>query len=179
MSELNKKNINYGGLNRFLQNLRSHDLSGLATKDYVDNGLVSKANKVDITIPVDMQTKTVDWTVLNSIETGIYRVQFVVNSTGQTMIMQQGWATVSNNTGNIVQTIIFTPVSPAASGSPISVHNRVSQNGTTWFDYEFNLGVINDSNSSLESTYSSSKIDSLISALETRIAALEGNTTGN
>ena len=178
MSELNKKNINYSGLNHFLQNLRSHDLAGLATEYYVDDELVSKANKVDINIPVDMQTKTIDWTVLNSIETGIYRVQFVVNSMGQTMIMQQGWATVSNNMGDIVQTIIYTPVAPSASGSPISVHNRVSRKNATWFDYDFNIGVINDNNSSSESTYSSSKIDSLISTLEARIAALEGNTTG-
>lgn len=41
MSELNKKNINYGGLNRFLQNLRSHDLSGLATEEYVDDAIGS------------------------------------------------------------------------------------------------------------------------------------------
>ena len=179
MSELNKKNINYSGLNRFLQNLRSHDLSGLATEEYVDTEVTLLANRVDITIPVDMQTQTINWTVLNSVQTGIYRVQFAVNATGQTLIMQQGWATVSNNMGDIVQTIIYTPVLPSAFGSPISVHNRVSRNNTTWFDYEFNLGVINDNNSSSESTYSSSKIDSLISALETRIAALEGNTTGN
>lgn len=67
MSELNKKNINYSGLNRFLQNLRSHDLSGLATEEYVDTEVTLLANRVDITIPVDMQTQTINWTVLNSV----------------------------------------------------------------------------------------------------------------
>lgn len=39
MSDLNKKNINYGALNRFYQNLKSHDLSGLATEQYVDDAI--------------------------------------------------------------------------------------------------------------------------------------------
>jgi hypothetical protein len=94
---------------------------------------------------------------------------------GQSITMLEGWATVTNSMGTIAQTLVLTQMIPSASGSPLTIHNRVSiNNGTTWNDYEFNLGVINDSHSSTESTYSSNKIESLISALDQRLTAIGG-----
>ena len=48
MSELNKKNINYGALNRFYQDLKSHDLSDL--NDKIDNINVKPIDNVE-TLP--------------------------------------------------------------------------------------------------------------------------------
>lgn len=125
-----------------------------------------------------MATQATDWTVLNTAPEGIYRVKVVADMMGTSVTMLEGWATVTNSMGTIAQTLVLTQMIPNAQGSPLTIHNRVSANGgTAWADYEFNLGVINDNNSSSESTYSSSKINSLISALEARINVLEGNTT--
>lgn len=159
--------------------------SGWNTENYYDNTLnhlvtevAGKANKVDFVIPINMQTQVADWTVLNTAAEGIYRVKVAADMMGTSVTMLEGWATVTNSMGTIAQTLVLTQMIPNAQGSPLTIHNRVSANsGTTWADYEFNLGVINDNNSSSESTYSSSKINSLISALEARINVLEGNTT--
>lgn len=143
--------------------------------DDIQDVVNEKANKVDFVIPVNIQTQVTDWTVLNNAAEGIYRVKVVADMMGTSVTMLEGWATVTNSMGTIAQTLVLTQMIPSAQGSPLTIHNRVSvDNGTTWNDYEFNLGVINDSHSSTESTYSSNKIESLISALDARLTAMGG-----
>lgn len=175
MSELNKKNIKYGGLNRFLQNLRSHDLAGLATEYYVDNELVSKANKVDYVVQLNPSTLQYDCTSLNSAtETGVYRISIEGDMMGTVMKMGAGELFVSNTPPTIIQSILIT------GDDSITLHIRKSTNsGSSWTDSDITVPSINDgATTSTTETYSITKINSLISALETRIAALEGNTTG-
>lgn len=162
MSEINKKNINYGALNRFLQNLRSHDLSALA----------SKANKVDYVIQINPMTQQYDWTSLNSVtETGVYRISVEVNMMDTVMKMGAGNLFVQNTGIALVQTILI------SGNDSIASHVRTSSNGgTSWVDSDTTIPSINDSaTSSTTETYSVTKINSLISSLEARIAALEGN----
>ena len=77
---------------------------------------------------------------------------------------------VSNTAPTIIQSILI------PGDKSISLHVRKSTNsGSSWTDSNIAVPSINDSaTTSTTETYSVTKINSLISALETRIAALEG-----
>ena len=145
---------------------------------YVDNtwekigstriDLSEYAKKLDYFIPLNMQTKEIDWTVLNSAVNGVYRVAIGIEMAGQRMIMQQGVMTNVLTGNKRTQTIVVTPLEPSAQGSPLQVHYRVTNtSGTQWYDYDYNIGIINDGVLSNPSTatdkvYSRAKVDDLL-----------------
>ena len=145
---------------------------------YVDNtwekvgstriDLSEYAKKLDYFIPLNMQTQEIDWTVLNSAVNGVYRVAIGIEMAGQRMIMQQGVMTNVLTGNKRTQTIVVTPLEPSAQGSPLQVHYRVTNtSGTQWYDYDYNIGIINDGVLSNPSTatdkvYSRAKVDDLL-----------------
>ena len=145
---------------------------------YVDNtwekigstriDLSEYAKKLDYFIPINMQTQEIDWTVLNSAVNGVYRVAIGIEMAGQRMIMQQGVMTNVLTGNKRTQTIVVTPLEPSAQGSPLQVHYRVTdKTGTKWYDYDYNIGIINDGVLSNPSTatdkvYSRAKVDDLL-----------------
>ena len=145
---------------------------------YVDNAwekvgstridLSEYAKKLDYFIPLNMQTHETDWTVLNSAVNGVYRVAIGIEMAGQRMIVQQGVMTNVLNGNKRTQTIVVTPLEPSAQGSPLQVHYRVTDKaGTQWYDYDYNIGIINDGVLSNPSTatdkaYSRAKVDDLL-----------------
>lgn len=146
----------------------------VATQDVVNNlsvELSTKANKVDYVVQLNPMTQQYDWTSLNSVtETGAYRISIEVNMTGTVMKMGTGDLFVSNTAPTIIQSILI------PGDDSISLHVRKSTNsGSSWTDSDIAVPSINDgATTSTTETYSVTKINSLISALETRIAALEG-----
>lgn len=146
----------------------------VATEDVVNNlsdELASKANKVDYVVQLNPMTQQYDWTSLNSVtETGAYRISIEVNMTGTVMKMGTGDLFVSNTAPTIIQSILI------PGDDSISLHVRKSTNsGSSWTDSNIVVPSINDgATTSTTETYSVTKINSLISALNTRIAALEG-----
>ena len=146
----------------------------VATEDVVNNlsdELASKANKVDYVVQLNPTTQQYDWTSLNSVtETGVYRISIEVNMTGTVMKMGTCELFVSNTAPTIIQSILI------PGDDSISLHVRKSTNsGSSWTDSDIAVPSINDGvTTSTTETYSVTKINSLISALETRIAALEG-----
>ena len=145
---------------------------------YVDNtwekvgstriDLSEYAKKLDYFIPLNIQTQEIDWTVLNSAVNGVYRVAIGIEMAGQRMIMQQGVMTNVLTGNKRTQTIVVTPLEPSAQGSPLQVHYRVTNtSGTQWYDYDYNIGIINDGVLSNPSTatdkvYSRAKVDDLL-----------------
>ena len=145
---------------------------------YVDNtwekigstriDLSEYAKKLDYFIPLNMQTQEIDWTVLNSAVNGVYRVAIGIEMAGQRMFMQQGVMTNVLTGNKRTQTIVVTPLEPSAQGSPLQVHYRVTNtSGTQWYDYDYNIGIINDGVLSNPSTatdkvYSRAKVDDLL-----------------
>ena len=145
---------------------------------YVDNtwekvgstriDLSEYAKKLDYFIPLNMQTQETDWTVLNSAVNGVYRVAIGIEMAGQRMIIQQGVMTNVLTGNKRTQTIVVTPLEPSAQGSPLQVHYRVTNtSGTQWYDYDYNIGIINDGVLSNPSTatdkvYSRTKVDDLL-----------------
>lgn len=146
----------------------------VATQDVVNDlsdELSTKANKVDYVVQLNPTTQQYDWTSLNSVtETGVYRISIEVNMTGTVMKMGTCELFVSNTAPTIIQSILI------PGDDSISLHVRKSTNsGSSWTDSDIAIPSINDgATTSTTETYSVTKINSLISALETRIAALEG-----
>lgn len=102
----------------------------------------------DYFLPVNFNSGAIDYTPLNNIDTGIYKVVAGVEAfdtithTHRTIIMQMGILTNNvSNTGRRIQTIIFTPLEPSAVGSPLKIHNRVSNVQGNWWDYDFQIPV--------------------------------------
>ena len=126
------------------------------------------AKKLDYFIPLNMQTKEIDWTVLNSAVNGVYRVAIGIEMSGQRMIMQQGVMTNVLTGNKRTQTIVVTPLDPSAQGSPLQVHYRVTNtSGTQWYDYDYNIGIINDGvlynpSTATDKVYSRAKVDDLL-----------------
>ena len=151
----------------------------VATEDVVNNlsdELASKANKVDYVVQLNPTTQQYDWTSLNSItETGAYRISIEVNMTGTVMKMGICDLFVSNTAPTIIQSILI------PGDDSIALHVRKSTNsGSSWTDSDIAVPSINDGvTTSTTETYSVTKINSLISALEARITVLERNATGN
>lgn len=146
----------------------------VATEDVVNNlsvELSTKANKVDYVVQLNPTTQQYDWVSLNSVtETGVYRISIEVNMMGTVMKMGTCELFVSNTAPTIIQSILI------PGDDSISLHVRKSTNsGSSWTDSDIAIPSINDgATTSTTETYSVTKINSLISALETRIAALEG-----
>ena len=146
----------------------------VATQDVVNDlsdELSTKANKVDYVVQLNPMTQQYDWASLNSVtETGAYRISIEVNMTGTVMKMGTCDLFVSNTAPTIIQSILI------PGDDSISLHVRKSTNsGSSWTDSNIAVPSINDgATTSTTETYSVTKINSLISALETRIAALEG-----
>ena len=137
---------------------------GLAT-------ILDGANKVDYVVQLNPSTQQYDWASLNNVtETGVYRISIEVNMTGTVMKMSACDLFVSNTAPRITQTILM------PSNNSIALHVRISTNsGSSWTDSNIVVPSINDgATTSTTETYSVTKINSLISALNTRIAALEG-----
>lgn len=143
----------------------------VATQEYVDTKLAEKLNKVDYIIPY-VPVQGADWTSLNgATENGSYKGVLRYSDNGMSLDMGIVDIYVVNSMGNVLQQII-----PRGAGR-VDFTFRTFVNGTTWTTIDSKVPLINDTTSSADNTYSSSKIDSLISALEARVAALEGNTT--
>ena len=147
----------------------------VATEDdinHLSDELSTKANKVDYVVQLNPTTQQYDWASLNSVtETGTYRISIEVNMMGTVMKMGTCDLFVSNTAPTIIQSILI------PGDDSISLHVRKSTNsGSSWTDSDIAVPSINDgATTSTTETYSVTKINSLISALETRIAALEGN----
>lgn len=75
MSDLNKKNINYGALNRFYQDLKSHDLSGLTTEQYVDDAIATVKPIADVQALPDANENNEKIYRLNGKETYISEIE--------------------------------------------------------------------------------------------------------
>lgn len=141
--------------------------SPIATEDYVNNIAATKANKVDYIIPY-VPLQGADWTVLNNVNTnGSYK---------GILRYSEGGVTLDMGTVDIY-------VVAAMSGATQQIFMRGTDridftfrvfDGTNWTTTDYKVPNINDTTSSTDNTYSSSKIDSLISALDQRITALGG-----
>lgn len=150
----------------------------------VDSSLLTtingKAEKVDFIIPVDMATSSYDWSGLNSItETGIYKGVARVDYMGMSLDMAAIQLSVINAMSLIIQTTaIFTFLNGVNNITMAS--RQSSDNGSTWSAMsESGLPSLNDDASvssavALKTTYSRSKIDSLISSLDQRLTAIGG-----
>lgn len=133
----------------------------------ISTELASKANKVDYIIPY-VPLQGADWTVLNNVNTnGSYK---------GILRYSEGGVTLDMGTVDIY-------VVAAMSGATQQIFMRGADridftfrvfDGTNWTTTDYKVPTINDTTSSTDNTYSSSKIDSLISALDQRITALGG-----
>jgi len=154
----------------------------VATEDDVDDlsgELASKANQVDFIIPVDA-TQAYDWSVLNAFNTtGFYKGIAHADYMGMSLDFAAIQLSVVVASPVIIQTVAMYTFMNGVDN--IQMGSRQSTDGgTTWTTMtDSMLPSLND-NASVTSavanktTYSRSKIDSLISALDQRLTALGG-----
>lgn len=139
----------------------------------------------DYLLPYNFNTGVIDYSTLDIIENGIYKVAVGIDvydkekHNKKQYIVQLGSVTCTVTNDKKTQTVVLTPLEPSANGSPFKVHYRVTNiSGTEWYEYDYDLPVINDGElinptQATDITYSRAKIDSLIAALDERITALE------
>lgn len=142
--------------------------------------LATKANQTDFVVPVDMATTTYDWSALDGFDTtGIYRGVARAEYMGMTLDMAAMNLSVVSASGIIVQSVIICTFTNGTNNIAIS-SRQSSDGGTTWSSMtETGLPSLNDDASvssavASKTTYSRSKIDSLISALDQRLTAMGG-----
>lgn len=144
-------------------------------------GVVSeKANQVDFVIPVDMQTSTYDWSAINTFTTtGIYKGVARVDYMGTSIDLAAMHLSVSGGMGVVIQSVItYSYIN--GTNNIVMDSRQTTDGGSTWSAWvETGLPSINDDASvttaiANKTTYSRSKIDSLISALDQRLTAIGG-----
>ena len=146
----------------------------------ISEELDSKANQIDFVIPVDPQTQSYDWSVLDTFNTtGFYKGIAHADYMGMSLDFAAIQLSVVAASTLIIQTIGFYTFMNGVDN--IQMGSRQSTDGgTTWTTMtESMLPSINDTTSvssavANKTTYSRTKIDSLISALDQRLTAIGG-----
>jgi len=153
--------------------------TGYESTKTLQEAFSGKSDKIAATVTYDESTDTYDFSNLNSItEVGNYNISIerlnsqagFGNSMAQLTIQSMGGGMAT------LQFVAIFNQNATTSSFEYFMKIRVGMGGQ-WQEYpgKIFIAVIDDSTATTTSTYSSTKIESLISALETRIAALEGN----